>query len=360
MRFTLVLLLFIGLWQPGFGQRDAQGNEMLVNLPAPFPLLMQVRTLRQRPSFDDSLARHYYARNRVKTVTLLRLPTYGTAPDTVEYTELDRAGYAVRSVNPLAKRTIHRRYNHHQLITSTTSSKYGVEQTVFDPATKSTTTHVGPTLAQLSLSQTGHETAAGYEVFLLAAPQSAPPSATRILLRNIRLGGDTLRLDVLGYRNEQVVRAESYYFLGPTSQQRESGTIVLPTVGRPHRSLEGHYIPSQRYTYNAAGWLVRSQSLPTPPSLAAKPVTQTSADGNSSVTIHALADTLTTTYTRDARGQLLREDFLNPHYRTPGKPLNLPAKAYSPRFSTYDYLPNGLRSRSEQRGTRYEYRYTFY
>ncbi|MGI4760400.1 MAG: hypothetical protein ACRYF0_06825 [Janthinobacterium lividum] len=367
MRFVLLLLLLVCLGQPGFGQgADLAGEKQTTfTMPTSFPLLMLVNTLPQRPFFDDSLARRYYVRNRVKTVTLLRLPFQGTTPDTINYTELDRAGNAVRITNPLFKQSTYLRYSRrHQLISSTSVSKRGVTQTVFDPATKTTTTRVGPTLATLALYQTGHASQHGntteYEAFLLAVPQTPPPPVSRILLRNTVVGGDTLRIDVLGYRNEQVVMAESYYGIGRYPQQREGGIVVLPTAGRPHRSLEGRYIPNQLNTYNAAGWLIRNQSLPALPQLAMKPVTQTSADGNSSVTTGSLTDTITTIYTRNAAGQLLREEIMGKHSFIAGQPANLPEKAYSQRFSTYDYLPNGLRSKSDKQGVHYEYRYTFY
>jgi hypothetical protein len=356
--------MYVG--QPCFGQGTAptvvKQTTDSFTFPIPFKLLGLIQTLPQRPTLDDSLARRYYARNRVKSVTLIRLPYFpGGAPDTVEYTELDRAGYAVHTFNPGVKQHVYRRYNRrHQLISYTSEVKNAgsrIVQTTFDPSTKTTTTRVGPTMATLALYQTGHASQHGkdseYEVFLLAVPQVPPPPVSRILLRNTVMSGDTIRLDVMGYRNEQVVEAESYYAVGRAPYQREGGTIVLPTPGRPHRALEGHYIPNERSSYNAAGWLIRTQTLPPPPQLAAKPVTHISADGNSGMTIRAVTDTSTTTYLRNVDGQLLREEYKQYIPDMPHQRLSQP-------FSTYEYLPNGLRTKSDKQGMHYEYHYTFY
>jgi len=288
----------------------------------------------------------------------------GVAADTIDYTELDRAGYATLTVVPAFKQHAYRRYNRkHQLISFTSETEWGVVQTIFEPATLTTTTRVGPTLAKLALYQTGHTTQHGknseYEAFLLAVPGQAALPVSRILERTTVVGGDTLRLDVLGYRDEQVVKAESYYAIGHAPRQREGGIIVLPTAGHAHRSLEGHYIPNSRSTYNAAGWLTSMQSLPTPPQLAAKPVTQTSADGLSRVTTSSSTDTTTTTYLRNMHGQLLREERRSTYVLPSDAPPY--SKLAGPSFTQYNYLPNGLlHSKSGNQGIRYEYHYTFY
>ncbi len=258
----------------------------------------------------------------MKTVAVVLLSHNGDAPDTLDYTELDRAGYPVLTSKPNFKARSHLAYNsRHQLISYTKEAEPGfplVVQTVFDPATKTTTTRVGPTLATLALYQTGHASQHGkaseYETFLLAVPQLPAPTVSRILLRITVVGGDTLRQDVLGYYDEQMVEHKSYYSIGRAPQQRENGIIAPPAVGRANQPWAGHYIPGQRHTYNAAGWLVRTQYLPTPPPLADKPVTQASADGHGSMTIKSLADTLTTTYLRNADGQLLRQEYRGGFY----------------------------------------------
>lgn len=368
VRFITLSLLLVCLGRVSFGQgADLAGEtKMAVSSSGPqlVNLLWMLQTLPQRPSFDDSLTRHFYARNRVKSVTLMRL-IRGVAPDTVDYTELDRAGYATLSIVPASRQHAYRRYNRkHQLISFTSETKQRVVQTIFDPATMTTTTRMGPTLAKLALFQTSHTTQHGknseYEAFLMAVPGNAPPPVSRILERTTLVGGDTLRLDILGYRDEQVVKAESYYAIGYAPQQREGGIIVLPTAGRAHRSLEGHYIPNARYTYNAAGWLISMQTLPTPAQLATTPVSKPSDDWHSSLMASLLTDTTTTTYLRNSHGQLLREE----HRSTYVLPSNAPpnAKVAGPAITLYDYLPNGLcRSKTKDQGIiRFEYHYTFY
>jgi hypothetical protein len=367
MRLILLLILLVCFSQAGFGQvADLAGEKKTISSSLGLPslkLLWLLRPLSQFTTFDDSLTRHFYARNRVKSVTLLRLIP-GIAPDTVEHTELDRAGYATLTLVPAFRQHAYRRYNRkHQLISFTSETKQGVVQTVFDPATLTTTTRVGPTLAKLALYQTGHATQHGknseYEAFLLTVPGQTPLPVSRILERSTVVNGDTIRLDLLGYRDEQVVSAESYYAIGQGLRQREGGIVVLPTPGRPHRSLEGHYIPNTRSTFNAAGWPTSMQSLPTPPELADKPVTRTSADGYSSVTTSSPTDTATTTYLRNAHGQLLREERRSTYVLPSNAPPN--SKLAGPFITVYDYLPNGLcRSKTDNQGIRYEYHYTFH
>lgn len=367
MRFVLPTILLLGFGHCSFGQGAAPASEKNVTMtfagpPLEIPLIGLLHSLPQRPSLDDSLARRVYARNRVKTVSLVYLRPNGGAPDTLDYTELDRAGYPVLTAKPDFKARTHLRYNRqHQLIRLTKDATPGfafVVQTDFDPATQITTTRVGPTLATLAPYQTGHPIQLGatrdYEVFLTAVPGLPAPAVSRVLLSTRKLGGDTTRTDVLGYQGGQVVRSESYYAIGRQPRQREGGTIVLPNAGRATRALEGRFIPNQRSTFDAAGRLIRLQQPPAPLSLSPKPSTQTSADGSSSMTISPVTDTLTTTYQRNADGQLLREE----HH---GKLYAKFTTAAGPPFTAYEYLPNGLRhSQTDNHGTRHEYRYTFF
>jgi|GEM_PF-2746267 len=371
MRVTLLTLPLLGLGHYGFGQSTTPAGEQKIKMsfaspPGGMPLLGLISSMPQRPSLDDSLARRFHARNRVKTVALVRVGANGAALDTLDYAELDRAGYPVLTAKPSFKARTHLRYNRrHQLISLTKDATPGFAwfvQSDYDPATRTTTTRVGPSLAQLALYQTGHDTQQGnthrFETLLMAVPGMPAPKVGRVVLSTSTMGGDTLRIDVLGYQGEQVVKSEAYYAIGRQPQQREGGIIVLPTAGRPHRALEGKFISTNRSAFDAAGRLARIQYLPTPPALAEKPVTSTSADGNGSMTIRPSTDTLTTTYLRNADGQLLREEF---HGNVFGKVFSSSKPADSPPFTAYDYLPNGLRrSKTDNHGTRYEYRYTFF
>ena len=322
-------------------------------------MLGLVSSMSHRPSLDDSLARRFHARNRVKTVALVRVSATGMALDTLDYTELDRAGYPVLTAKPTFKARTHLRYNRrHQLISLTkdaTPDFAWVMQSDYDPATRTTTTRVGPTPARLALYQTSHDTQQGNirrsETLLMAVPDMPAPALGRIVMNMSTLGRDTFRIDVLGYQGEQVVKSEAYYTVG-RPQQREGGIIILPTTGRPNRALEGKFIPNNRNTFDTAGRLVCTQHLPLPPSLAGKAVTRT--DGNGSMTMRPSTDTLTTTYLRNADGQLLREEF---H----GKVFASSTPTDAPPFNAYEYLPNGLRRRkTDNHGARYEYRYTFF
>ena len=367
MRVILPTLLLLGLGHYGFGQGTPPAGEQKIKMSfarpqGGIPLLGFISSMPQRPSLDDSLARRFHARNRVKTVALVRVDANGTALDTTDYAELDRAGYPVLTANPLFKARTHLRYNRrHQLISLTkdaTPDFATIIQSDYDPATRTTTTRVGPSLAQLALYQTGHDTQQGnthrFETLLMAVPGMPALQLDRVVLSTTKMGGDTIRLDMLGYQGEQVVKSEAYYAIGRQPQQREGGIIRMPTAGHPGQAPERKFIPNQRSTFDAAGRLVRIQYLPMPPSPADKPVTSTSTDGNGSLTVRPSTDTLTTTYLRNADGQLLREEF---H----GKVFASSTPADAPPFNAYEYLPNGLRHRkTDNHGTRYEYRYTFF
>lgn len=366
MRFVLLLLLLVGLGQPCFGQVATPAGETKVALsfaaPVPMSLLAWVNTMPQRPSLDDSLARRYYARNRVKTVALVHVGAGGGAPDTLDYTELDRAGYPVLTAKPLFQVRNHLRYNRqHQIISYTQDAERGfalVRQTTYDPATRTTTTRVGPTLATLALYQTSHtiqhNKASEYETFLLAVPELPPPPANRIVLRTVAAGSDTLRFELLGYRNEQLVKTEAFYSVGRAPQQRENGSILLSEAGRPGQPAVAQYVANQRHTYDAAGRLIRTLFLPAPPQLAAKPTVQVSSDERSTMTTRQIADTVSFVYVRNTDGQLVREEL---H----GKAYASFSPSGGPSSTTYEYLANGLRrSKTDNHGTRYEYRYTFY
>ena len=366
MRVILILLLLVGLQQFGFGQATAPASEKKITMsfaaPMPMSLLAWVNTIPQRPSLDDSLARRYHARNHVKTVALVRVRDAGGAPDTLDYTELDRAGYPILTAKPLFQVRNHLRYNRrHQVISYTRDAEPGfapVRQTTYDPTTRTTTTHVGPHLATLSLYQTGHviqrDKGSEYETFLLAVPGMPPPPADRIVLRSMAIGSDTLRFEVLGYRKEQLVKTESFYSVGRAPQQRENGSILFAESGRPGQPAAAQYVPGQRHTYDAAGRLIRTQFLPVPPQLAAKPTVQVSSDEHSTMTTTQVTDNVEFVYVRNTDGQLVREEL---H----GKAYASFSPSGGPSLTTYDYLPNGLRhSKTDNRGTRYEYRYTFY
>ena len=90
MRVTLPTLLLPGLGHYGFGQGTAPAGEQKVKMsfassPDRVPLLRFIGSMPQRPSLDDSLARRFHARNRVKTVALVRVGANGAALDTTDY-----------------------------------------------------------------------------------------------------------------------------------------------------------------------------------------------------------------------------------------------------------------------------------
>jgi hypothetical protein len=368
MRIALPTLLLLGLGHACVGQGTAPADNKKIAMsfsgtPLPMPLIALASMMpSHRASLDDSLARRAHARNRVKTVALVRLDSDGGAHDTLDYAELDRAGYPVLTAKPMFGARTHLRYNRqHRLISATKDAEPGfalIVQADYDPASQTTTTRVGPTPATLALYQSGRYIkragVSSSEVLLTTVPGLPAPVVDRVLLTRTALGGDTARFDLLGYQSEQVVKAEAFYAIISAGRQREGGGIVLPAAGRATRALEGRFIPGQRNTFDAAGRLIRTQFLPAPQPLADKPITQTSADGKGSMTTKPSTDTLTTTYQRNADGQLLRETFS-------GMRWSQEEKVAPPQITTYTYLPNGLRrGKTDSHGARYEYCYTFY
>jgi hypothetical protein len=177
-----------------------------------------------------------------------------------------------------------------------------------------------------------------------------PPPAERIVLRTRAVGGDTVCCEVLGYHNEQLVKTEAFYSLGRVPGQRKNGSILPVGAGQP----AAQYVASQCHSYDAAGRLIRTLFLPAPPQLAAKPTVQVGADERSTMTTTQLADMVGFAYVRNTDGQLVREELHGKAYAS-FNPVG------GPPFTAYDYLPNGLRrSKTDNRGPRDEYRYTFY
>lgn len=364
-----------------FAQQADSPKSITIKSAFPFqasPLFM-LSVLPLSLSPDDSLRQRAYRRNRVKTVTLVQLRD-GSPTDTTDYTELDREGHIVR-YRPAFGQAYRQRYNRqHQLLKRTTypfDSDGPFSQISFDPATKTTTTQLGPSLTQLTPWQVARSVRHGdtllTESFFHPTAQLPASPLRRLLLRSFRTGPDTVRTDLLAYDvSEQLLYFESYYRLGNRQQPRESGTIdfgasTAITAGQTpsdaHRLLvasrrtHGRYLPTTRFTYNTQGSLVRSFHIP--PANPAKSKTTTTSDdqGTMTMTISTLTDTSSTRYARAADGQLLREEF---HLKSaPSSPNELPLPQVS--FTEYTYLPNGLRkTKSGSLSARYEYRYTYY
>lgn len=328
---------------------------------------------------DDSLRQRAYRRNRVKTVTLIQLRNNSPA-DTIDYTELDREGHIVR-YRPDFGNSYRQRYNRqHQLLERTTypfDANSPFSQSSFDPATRTTTTQLGPSLTQLTPWQVARSTRHGdtllIESFFHPAAQLPSSSVRRLVLRSFRTSPDTMRSDLLVYDvSEQLLHFESYYQLGSRQQPRELGTIDFgaPTVAAEgqtpsdaHRLLvasqrtHGRYLPTTRFTYNAQGSLVRRFSIPLTHFDKPKTINTVNEQGSMTLTFSALTDTLSVRYVRAADGQLLREECRIKS--APPSTNEIPLPQIS--FTEYTYLPNGLRkTKSGSMQTQQEYRYTYY
>lgn len=377
MRF-LPLLGLLAMATRCLAQHSDSTQSVTMRAQVEFLPLAMLSTLPLAISADDSLQQRLYRRNRVKTVTLVQLR--GNSPaDTVDYTELDREGHIVR-YRPTFGQSYRQRYNRqHQLIERTTYPTEGYtsfSQISFDPATKTTTSSLGPSLMQLTPWQVARSTRHGdtllIESFFYPHAQFPTLPMRRLVVRTFRAALDTVRTDVLAYNtNEQLLQFESYYRLGSRQQPRTIGIIEFgaPTVADESqtpsdaqrflvasRRTHGHYLPNTRLTYNAQGSLVRRLSIPPPHPTKPKTTITANAQGTMTMTMSAITDTSSVRYVRAPDGQLLREEF---RFKDTLLPNSAPQSTLS--FTEYTYLPNGLRkTKSGSMPARHEYRYTYY
>jgi hypothetical protein len=290
---------------------------------------------------DDSLQQQAFRRNRVKTVTLVQLRGHSPA-DTVDYTEVDRLGNVLR-YRPAHGNAYRQRYGRgHELLARTTYPTEGFasfEQVLYNPATKTTTTSLGPSLTQLAPWQVARQARRGdtlvIESFFNPTPVMPASPIRRLVLRTFRTGADTVRSDVTVYDvAEQLLTFESYYRIGSRQRPREGGSV---SFGSP-----------------AAGELGQK---PATARRLLKPTMTLSADERMQLTIAPISDTSSARYVRRPDGQLLREE-----YRVGGAPSFIgeePLAGLS--FTEYTYLPTGLRkTKAGSLAARYEYRYTYY
>jgi hypothetical protein len=326
---------------------------------------------------DDSLQQQVFRRNRVKTVTLVQLRSHSPA-DTVDYTEVDRLGNVLR-YRPAHGNAYRQRYGRgHELLARTTYPTEGFasfEQVLYNPATKTTTTSLGPSLTQLAPWQVARQARRGdtlvIESFFNPTPVMPASPIRRLVLRTFRTGADTVRSDVTVYDvAEQLLTFESYYRIGSRQRPREGGSVSFesPAAGElgqkpatarrllvASQRQHGRYQPTTRYTYNAQGGLVRQFFIPPPHP--AKPTMTLSADEQMQLTIAPINDTSSARYVRRPDGQLLREEYYIRN--TPSFIGEEPLAGLS--FTEYTYLPTGLRkTKAGSLAARYEYRYTYY
>jgi hypothetical protein len=366
------LLLAVRSWAQSPNTTHAAQTSSSLELPPVFLLAV----LPQALSPDDSLRQRAFRRNRVKTVTLVRLR--GKSPaDTIDYTEVDRQGY-VQFYRPALGPSYRQRYDRqHKLVERTTYPTKGFasfRHVHYDPASKTTSSSIGPSLQQLDTWQTARVVRSGdtlvTESFFLPTPQLPPLPTRRLVLRSFRIGPDTTRTDIVTYNaSEQLVSFEAQYRLGSRQHPREMGevrfgpldSVQLPATARQlfraSRQAHGHYVPTTRYTYDGQGNLVRQFNLPRPHP--PKPRMTLSDDERMQLTIAPIADTLSFRYVRRPDGQLLREECRIP--AVPSSQLTGEAPLPGLSFTDYTYLPMGLRqTKAGSLAARYEYRYTYY
>jgi YD repeat-containing protein len=332
--------------------------------------------LPQSLSPDDSLRQRAFRRNRVKTVTLVRLR--GNSPaDTIDYSEVDRQGH-IQFYRPAFGQSYRQRYDRQNKLvertTYPTQDYASLMHVQYDPASKTTVSRIGPTLQQLDTWQTVRIVRNGdtliTESFFLPTPRLPTLPVRRLVLRSFRSGPDTTRNDITTYdATEQLISFEAHYRLGSRQHPREMGDVSFGSVGsaqtpttarrllQASQQAHGHYVPTTRYTYDGQGSLVRQFNMPRPQ--LPKPKMTLSDDERMQLTIAPIADTLSFRYVRRPDGQLLREEYRIPAMTS--SHLNGEAPLTGLSFTDYTYLPTGLRhTKAGSLAARYEYRYTYY
>ena len=363
-------------------QQPPRNNRRVVRLMGPaqlnLPPVFFLRTLTQRLSPEDSLNRGTYARNRVRTVTMLRQAS--TYLDTTDFIELDRRGNKIR-IDHLRGITLQlQRFDKQnrliELMEPEGPTSTGSFRTVYDPQTKVTTSFVklagrpAPLIWQQAQSYQRGDTLTIESIFQ-PIPGTPQKEKSRMLVRSYPVGGDTVRTDVTAYdAADQPTSFSASYAVRRQGLTLESGKLAFgsasaPEVLRLSHSPSGRYVPQSRYEYNQRGQLIKSVTMADYSLLPARLAPQTSANGQASLSMSPAAVASTTTrYLRTPDGRVLREDLS--YQLLPGVTDPNQLKLFQPTSKEYTYGTNGLLLRTTDYGsfngqvTVYEVKYTYF
>lgn len=185
----------------------SQTQTLMMSAPLQMPLITLVpsATFRLRP--QDSLARKAFAKNKVRSITKIKVREKTGRIDSLEYRELDRRGNNVLTYNPSFHARTVRRYDAQNRLIEILQQPhpdypYQLRE-VLDPAKNSYTAYhdlsEAPNHLYRSVTHRYHtDTLVGTAVLHQPEVQQGH-SLTRVVSRKYTTGPDTTRIDLVGY-----------------------------------------------------------------------------------------------------------------------------------------------------------------
>ena len=352
-----------------------------MSAPLQLPLLFSLNILPEHLSADDSLARRIFAQRRVKTMTVMRVGR----SDTTEYAEMDRKGNQTLVAKPYFVQHRRQRFDKQNRMVEMTmvpmaNDRMG-SQTVFEPAKRLYSTYVSGGQSTPVLWQQTHRSKHGDTLTIDALFQSLPTlgaPAQRLLVRSYPSGHDTVIHVSIGYNAAgKPTEFTANYSVKRSGRVVETGALdyrstpaeppaLAADILRWQRHRRGRCVPNTRNEYDSKGWLIQSTYIADPNHVPAPPVTTTSADGQSTMTLHDSSPVLGyfTRYQRTPIGRVQREE--RTYELRPDLTDDYVRQAYKPSFINYEYDAHGLLLRKTDssgfngQSLIYEVKYTYY
>ncbi|WP_460615910.1 hypothetical protein [Hymenobacter segetis] len=353
---------------------------LTISNPVSIPLFASINKVPQLVSAEDSLDRRIFARNRVRTVTVVR-QIDGFGPDTSEHFELDRRGNKIRIDQAHGGQSRLQRFDKHsrqvELVLTAVPSFPVSTRIVYDAQTKVNTSYLtvqnsAPVLWQQAQEYRRGDTTVTEAIFN-PIPGLKANETHRLLSLMYPTGGDTLRLESIGYnQSDEPVDFSAIYIIsrhGKTIEnghinysQPQAGALAKPVVPaavlRLSRQQRGRCIPDTRNEYDQRGQLIQSISLFEP----RRAERQAQPGAGSLMTVSdSPFSSFTTRYTRLPDGRVKRQEQLL--QVQPGKTVD--ERLLRPIYTEYEYGANGLLlrktdNRSYNQLNVYEVKYTYY
>jgi hypothetical protein len=377
-----------------YAQQSSSDGKQTVTMSAPLQLplitLVPSAVIRLRP--QDSLARVAYVKNKVKSISKIRVRENSGQIDTLEYTELDRQGNRAMVYNPAFHARTLRRYDSQNRLLEVVQLPhfefpYEIRE-VLDPVRNTYTAYHdlsdAPNHLYRSVAHRYHGDTLVGTAELHQPEMRVGYTLKRIVTRRYTSGPDTTRIDLFGY--DEAGKAQVYeglYYIFKNKAPVEAGSIsyqqalqhLLDTSAqirqlRSHGAsdaaiiqqqvtrVKGLYQPTSRWWYDQKQQLIRQESN----SLAkASRSSSSKQQPKSNSMIITESTSSQTVFHYNFQGRVVREEIQS----------IFPPKADSaatPTINRHDlentYSPNGLLMTEtwtvSNQVSRYEYRYTYF
>ncbi|TGD81298.1 hypothetical protein [Hymenobacter wooponensis] len=328
-------------------------------------------------------------RNKIRSVTKVRLIDKIGEVDSVDYMELDRQGNKVLLYNPHSKARIIRHYDKRGRLVEviqqpTPTYPYSMRE-VLDPDKGLYTSFRQPAgkpdVPLLTVTHQRQGNISSSEAQLHQPIYQQGQIITQVTARGYNVSHDTVRVDFFGYDGTQQAQAyQSMYTIVQNGRSIENGTVsfqnqlqaLLDSSARARQwrsqglsdaaillrqnGLRGSYIASTYSQYDKNGWLIRSEHS-SPTKLLSKPVTQESEHGTMTTTSSSYSSF---SYQYDAQGRVIREEFMAvfPALSQTSKPASDTVRTVTDKTYSSKGLLLSETNSSAGRTTRYEYRYS--